>query len=1034
MLVLAHTIALASLTAVPAQTDDPTLVTTVVHAETAQGRSRGNDTAAAGTVAVTVGQIRDDAVGAGSVRLAFVRCVERTTATTLWRVDDPSADTALAVALSPDGATAFAVLRTPSIGGAPGLDQVVAYDTTNGAELWRTTAQLPYGDPYLASDVDALVVSPDGTRLLRLDFAIATQSEMRLRSIDTATGQVDWTTTRLGYDPSEYYQSTESKSLDVAPDGSLVFVSFVTYSGGTSDGNVGAWSTTDGTEQWVTTYATPSVTDVVSRPVATADSSGVLVITHVLPQGSPLGPIRRLASSDGSEVWSTPVDFTATCLELSPTVADVAAAGWLTTVLPSNDDVALQSFDVATGASNWSVVLPQTGSLDEPFDLVFAPDGSRLFAHVHRTPDAFGAPNVVEVVGVDPSTGGSATFTSVAVESEFADDFFLDSAMVQGAALAFGGYARLHVPQYDSLGDDPRYGVDAGGQIAYSIATDDELPETADVVGRVWIEPDGAHVLSWKSWYQDGLQTAGIRIERRDTATGQVVSTFELPIAAPTADAFDVALSPDARLLAVQRNVAIGMRGISVFDVRTSALVAEHVPATTILTSLLAWSDDSTQVHWLSRGTFGSRGILDVTTGQAVLSTTLLSGVFNFGSVTPRGLVVDPQSGASYELYHASNPTSAIDELVLARRDTSGAVVWSKSLPSSNVFFTPNTLVSRSTLGGATFFGDVQDALALSPDGATLYLTDIYQSPTGYGSRLGAFDASNGQFQWIAGSTTAPGASPRSVDVEASADGRFVHVLAEGRGASQVDPLRAHVFAYDVQSHQLAWQRTLDESIARARELVSLGEGGRVAAIVVTGDQFATTGGFVAVLDGASGTELGRVVLDEPQGGEYVDADVDDEGHLWIAGARRTGVWGTDGTLERYDLPSLAQGPDELSVSAGGAGALHVDAPASRAGHVYLLVGGVSGTSPGTPLTGGHVLPLNFDVFTQFSIDAANSPLYQGSLGLLDAAGDAHVRLVVPPLPAVFVGLPLVHAAATFDTTLGVASGATSPVALTLVP
>ena len=53
MLVLAHTIALASLTAVPAQTDDPTLVTTVVHAETAQGRSRGNDTAAAGTVADT---------------------------------------------------------------------------------------------------------------------------------------------------------------------------------------------------------------------------------------------------------------------------------------------------------------------------------------------------------------------------------------------------------------------------------------------------------------------------------------------------------------------------------------------------------------------------------------------------------------------------------------------------------------------------------------------------------------------------------------------------------------------------------------------------------------------------------------------------------------------------------------------------------------------------------------------------------------------------------------------------------------------
>ena len=42
----------------------------------------------------------------------------------------------------------------------------------------------------------------------------------------------------------------------------------------------------------------------------------------------------------------------------------------------------------------------------------------------------------------------------------------------------------------------------------------------------------------------------------------------------------------------------------------------------------------------------------------------------------------------------------------------------------------------------------------------------------------------------------------------------------------------------------------------------------------------------------------------------------------------------------------------------------------------YHMLGSMTGTSPGTPLPGGTVLPLNFDLFTKMTFDMANTPVF----------------------------------------------------------
>ncbi len=106
----------------------------------------------------------------------------------------------------------------------------------------------------------------------------------------------------------------------------------------------------------------------------------------------------------------------------------------------------------------------------------------------------------------------------------------------------------------------------------------------------------------------------------------------------------------------------------------------------------------------------------------------------------------------------------------------------------------------------------------------------------------------------------------------------------------------------------------------------------------------------------------------------------------------------------------LAADSHTLSVSRGGAHNLALDAGVANAGRPYLVLGTTSGSVPGVRI-GPHTLPLNPDGYFDWTLVSHNVPPLLGSLGVLDAAGRANARFVLPAgSPAFLAGFGLNHA------------------------
>lgn len=129
---------------------------------------------------------------------------------------------------------------------------------------------------------------------------------------------------------------------------------------------------------------------------------------------------------------------------------------------------------------------------------------------------------------------------------------------------------------------------------------------------------------------------------------------------------------------------------------------------------------------------------------------------------------------------------------------------------------------------------------------------------------------------------------------------------------------------------------------------------------------------------------------------------------------------------------SLLGGPDSISVAAGGTQEFFLETCPPAIGDPYLLLGTVSGTTPGIPVD-SVVLPLTSDPYFLFTVSNANTPPLTDSFGLLDGSGAATASLTVPAgLPASFVGLTLHHAFLVFDALSLTAELASNALALQL--
>jgi hypothetical protein len=112
------------------------------------------------------------------------------------------------------------------------------------------------------------------------------------------------------------------------------------------------------------------------------------------------------------------------------------------------------------------------------------------------------------------------------------------------------------------------------------------------------------------------------------------------------------------------------------------------------------------------------------------------------------------------------------------------------------------------------------------------------------------------------------------------------------------------------------------------------------------------------------------------------------------------------GSFHFGQQPLLVAEVYTLSASTGGSVGFTLDAGSANAGRNYILLGSLSGITPGTPLPGGQAnLPLNFDPFTKLVFFLINTPTFSNFVGTLDGAGTASAVLNASgPLPPDLAG------------------------------
>jgi len=139
--------------------------------------------------------------------------------------------------------------------------------------------------------------------------------------------------------------------------------------------------------------------------------------------------------------------------------------------------------------------------------------------------------------------------------------------------------------------------------------------------------------------------------------------------------------------------------------------------------------------------------------------------------------------------------------------------------------------------------------------------------------------------------------------------------------------------------------------------------------------------------------------------------DVNGDGHLDVL-VGEPGTATSAGAVHVYSGSLLALATDirEVSLANAGVQTMSLAAGTQNAGKIYLLLGSLSGTTPGLML-GSLRLPLNVDAYFSLLLTAPNTPLLFPSLGQLDASGNATAKFTaVPQIPPSLVGSTFQHA------------------------
>jgi len=180
----------------------------------------------------------------------------------------------------------------------------------------------------------------------------------------------------------------------------------------------------------------------------------------------------------------------------------------------------------------------------------------------------------------------------------------------------------------------------------------------------------------------------------------------------------------------------------------------------------------------------------------------------------------------------------------------------------------------------------------------------------------------------------------------------------------------------------------------------------------------------------------GVLLASDPSSGAYFGENVALDGDTLLVSATGDSDAGTDkGAVYAFSLsgqgcPSLTGDLYGIDSAVGGTQTLSLAPGAAFAGDLYVMAGSLSGFSPGTPFA-GQTIPLNLDLYLEYTLFHGGSPPLSAPFGFLDGAGEATVLVALPADPNL-AGLKAHHAYGVADPALNLVH-VSNPVPL-LVP
>jgi hypothetical protein len=303
--------------------------------------------------------------------------------------------------------------------------------------------------------------------------------------------------------------------------------------------------------------------------------------------------------------------------------------------------------------------------------------------------------------------------------------------------------------------------------------------------------------------------------------------------------------------------------------------------------------------------------------------------------------------------------------------------------------------------------------IRLHPNGRNMYGADNGLSP----SDIEKYDIAAGTAQYLYDSPY-HGTYAMSGDLWISEDG--LRIFVRGAHVFRSSQVRTEDMTYNGSLAGMTLARWIDHS-AEAGKVLAIPDRGFSGPPNVDTELRLYDYAFLA-LDGVFPFPRLRVgTVDHLVHGRHVFFDAEGR-RAWaiVEADAASGLLFDHGIVEFRLGPTsdpLSGDVETVSIAAGGAQQLTLDAGTEHAGQLYLVLGSVNGSSPGIPF-GDLRLPLNYEpvYFVHTAAAPGTWPLF-GSLGTLDAMGRGSARFDLGgrSVPAGVAGTTVHHAYVLFD-------------------